>query len=268
MTLLDQSSGAIRGDTPDPLWLQAAAAISRDIADGSLPHGTRLPAERELCQRLSISRVTLRKALAKLVDDGLVTPSHGRGWYVGTDPAHVPAPAGARNDWPNTLESFSETAERLGLSPASRVQRSVVLPATLDEAEELGIVPGMPLFHLERVRSLGGVPIATDRSRIPADLVPGIEGVDFAEHSLYSVLDAAGVSPARAETTIESRGADASLAAELGIDPGSPVLVMHELVHTADERAVLASEIRYAGDRYRLRTVFVRTPAPRSRGVS
>jgi DNA-binding GntR family transcriptional regulator len=267
VTLLDQSSGSIRNDTPDPLWLQAAGTISREIADGSLAHGARLPAERELCQRLAISRVTLRKALQKLVDDGLVTPSHGRGWYVGAAPAHAGAGV-PRNDWPNTLESFSETAARLGLPASSRVQRATVLPATLDEAEELGIVPGMPLFHLERVRSLGGVPIATDRSRIPADLVPGIEQIDFSEQSLYAVLDAAGVAPARAETTIEARGADIVLAGELGIEPGAPVLVMHELVHAADERPVLSSEIRYAGDRYRLRTVFIRTPAPRSRGVS
>jgi DNA-binding GntR family transcriptional regulator len=266
VTLIDQSSGPIRGDTPEPLWLQAAEAIARDIADGSLPHGVRLPAERELCQRLSISRVTLRKALLKLVDDGLVTSSHGRGWYVGSAIGHPGSTP--RNDWPNTLESFSETAARLGLSVSSRVQRAVVLPATLDEAEELGIVPGMPMFHLDRVRSLGGVPIATDSSLVPAELVPGIAGVDFREASLYAVLDSAGVAPARAEATIEARGADVALAGELGVEPGAPILVMHERVHAADERPVLLSEIRYAGDRYRLRTLFIRTPATRSRGAS
>lgn len=273
MTVIDQSSGPIRGHAPDPLWLQAAEAISRDIASGALAEGARLPAERELCQRLSISRVTLRKALMKLVEDGLVTPSHGRGWYVGTAPGHQGGAGVARNDWPNTLESFSETASRLGLVAASQVVRAELLPATLDEAELLGIVAGMPLFHLDRIRSLGGVPIAADRSRIPADLVPGIADVDFGVRSLFDVLDEAGIAPERAETTIESRGADARLAAELGVDGGSPVLVMHELVYAADERPILSSEIRYAGDRYRLRTVFIRTPttralSPRPRGAS
>jgi len=266
VTLLDQSSGAIRGDTPDPLWLQAAETIANEIADGSLPQGARLPAERELCRRLSISRVTLRKALLKLVEDGLVTPSHGRGWYVGPSTGHPGSTP--RNDWPNTLESFSETAARLGLAVSSRIQRAAVLPATLDEAEALGIVPGMPLFHLDRVRSLGEMPIATDNSRVPAELVPGIADVDFRASSLYAVLETAGVAPARAEATIEARSADVVLAGELGIEPGAPILVMHERVHTADDRPVLLSEIRYAGDRYRLRTLFVRTPAVRSRGAS
>jgi GntR family transcriptional regulator len=249
-------------DTSQPLWVRAAETIAREIADGRLPDGARLPAERELCQRLEISRVTLRKALQKLVADGVVTSSHGRGWYVGRG-----GDAGVtRREWPTTLESFSETAARLGLSSSSLVLRSEVGPATIDEAEQLGIAPASPVLRLERVRMLGGMAIAIDASCLPAALLPPIEGVDLARVSLYELLGTAGHDPAFAETTIESREADADFATHVGVEAGSPVLVLRQLVRSADERPVLASTVRYAGDRYRLRTVFTRsTPGGRAR---
>ena len=71
---------APRADSADPLWVQAVDHIAREIAEGRLAAGSRLPPERELCAELSISRVTLRKALLKLVDDGVLRSSHGRGW--------------------------------------------------------------------------------------------------------------------------------------------------------------------------------------------
>ena len=69
---------AIRPDYPEPLWIQAVNLITHEIATGVLKPGMRLPPERELCQQLSISRVTLRKALGQLVEDGVLSASHGR----------------------------------------------------------------------------------------------------------------------------------------------------------------------------------------------
>ncbi|CAN5332348.1 GntR family transcriptional regulator [soil metagenome] len=248
MTVLG-SATLVRPEHSDPLWLQAVDYVLALIADGSLPAGARLPAERELCAHLSISRVTLRKALGKLVDDGVLKASHGRGWYVAESRA---------KDWPNSLESFSETAERMGLTASSRILRSEVAAATLDEAEELAIAPGTPVFHLERVRMLDGVPIAIDDSRVVASIVDGLAEVDFRVASLYEQLAAAGLDLHRADSTIEAMSADAYLSENLSIEPGKPVLVMHQVVVTAAEHPVLASTIRYAGERYRLRTFFSR----------
>ena len=241
---------APRADSADPLWIQAVDHITREIADGRLAAGTRLPPERELCADLSISRVTLRKALLKLVDDGVLRSSHGRGWFVA---------AGQQKDWPNSLESFSETAERMGLVASSRILRAVIAPATIVEAEELSIAPGAPLFRLERVRMLNQVPIALDDSRVPAALVPGFDTIDFTHASLYESLTRAGLDLLRAESTIEAKPADQYLAAHLAVEPGTPVLVMHQVVVDGADRPIFSSRIRYAGDRYRLRTFFSRT---------
>jgi GntR family transcriptional regulator len=231
------------------LWVRAADTIRGYVAEGALRPGARLSPERDLCQRLDISRATLRRALLALVEDGVLTPSHGRGWYVATDD---------RREWPNSLESFSETADRMGLVATSEVLRAETAMATLDEAEQLGIAPGSALFHLERVRMLDGMPIAIDRSVVPAELAPGLGSVDFRVRSLYAALAEAGLELADAETTIEAREADIVVAEHLTVLVGRPILVMHQIVRNSGGRPVLASTISYAGDRYRLRTSFAR----------
>lgn len=244
------TASPIRADYPEPLWVQAVQLITDEIAQGRLAEGSRLPPERELCQQLGISRVTLRKALLQLVDDGVLASSHGRGWYV--------ASAKVAKEWPNNLESFTETARKMGLEASSRVLRAEVAPADLDEAESLSIAPGTPVFHLDRIRLLEGVPTALDTTIVPAALIGEAEAVDFAHGSLYEELERAGASPERADSTIEARESDAETAEALGVAPGKPLLVMRQLVHGADGRAVALSTLRYVGERYRLRTVFAR----------
>jgi GntR family transcriptional regulator len=243
-------AAALTGGYPEPLWMQAKAALENRLAVGEAKPGSRLPPERELCAALGISRVTLRKALTALVEEGVLRPAQGRGWYV--------APA-ERKEWPNTLESFSETARRMGLVATSRVLRRESRPASFDEAEAFQIAPGTPLYRLERVRMLDGVPIAVDQSLVPSDIAVGFDEVDFTVSSLYETITGLGFELAQADTTIEARPADAALAGHLAIPAGTPVLDMRQIVRDRLQRPLLSSSIRYAGDRYRLRTSFMRS---------
>jgi GntR family transcriptional regulator len=242
-------------DYPDPLWLQAVVSLRDRIAAGSLKSGSRLPPERQLCQQLGISRVTLRKALARLVEDGVLKPALGRGWYVA---------AGDQKEWPNSLESFSETADRMGLIASSDVLAASIVPATIDQAELLQIAPGTQLHRIERVRKLNDVPIALDVALVPAELAPGLLEADFRTESLYAALDAAGQELTNAETTIEAREASSAIAEYLNVQAGSPTLVMVQLVRNRSDRPILASTIQYAGERYRLRTFFARASSSAS----
>jgi GntR family transcriptional regulator len=240
-------------DYPDPLWLQAVDSLRDRIAAGVLKAGSRLPPERELCQQLGISRVTLRKALARLVEDGVLKPALGRGWYIA---------AAGQKEWPNSLESFSETADRMGLTAGSDVLASGMVPATIDQAELLQIAPGTPVHRIERVRKLNDVPIALDVALVPSDLAPKLLEADFRTESLYAALGAAGLELTNAETTIEAREASSTIAEHLNVQAGSPTLVMVQLVRNRSDRPILASTIQYAGERYRLRTFFARASAP------
>jgi len=243
----------ITADYPDPLWIQAADLIREEVASGVLKPGMRLPPERRLCEQLSVSRVTLRKALKALVDERVLSPSHGRGWYV----AHEPDKEQVK-EWPGSLESFSETAARMGLTATSRVVVATQRPASLDIAEALGIAPGLAVFHLERVRMLGGVPVALDVADVPAALAPGLLDVDFTTASLYAELDRRGAGPVRSDATIEASESDVAIAAQLDLEPGKPMLVLRQHAFDRDDRTVLVSTVDYVGERYRLRTGFLR----------
>ena len=102
------------GESPQPLYLRVYRLIADEIASGSLGPGDRLPSERELTERLGVSRATVRRALGELAMDGLVEASAGRGSFVSTGPLVEP---------PNALLSFTELGNRHGLKATARVLR-------------------------------------------------------------------------------------------------------------------------------------------------
>jgi GntR family transcriptional regulator len=241
---------ALDAGSATALYAQISALIADEVSGGVLQRGDRLPSERVLCQRFGVSRVTLRRALADLVRQGVLESSRGRGWFVTT---------GVLGEPPNVLQSFTQTAAARGLPAGARVLQAAARPATLEEAEQLAIAPGAALFDLRRVRLLGGLPIAFDHSRVPLDLAPGLAGADFAVASLYAVLEAEGVTPARADYQVQACAADAAAAELLGAAPGDPVLVTEQVTYDAADRPVELATMTYRGDRYRFRASLRRT---------
>ena len=224
-------------------------ALADEIQRGGRPAGSRLPPERALAEHFGVSRVTLRRALDELAAAGVVTRS-GSGWVVAS---------GAIGEPPNELMSFSEMAASRGLEPGARVLDRQVRAATLDEAEALGLAPGASLFELERIRTMDGVPILIDRTRIPLSIAPGLEARDLDGVSLYGTLeDRFGVRPTRARFTVEAIAADPRRAKLLGLAAGQPLLRC--LQQTEDEagRQIELCEMVYRFDRYRFRATLAR----------
>ena len=166
-----------------PLYLQVARFIAEQASGGGLTRGAKLPTERTLCAQFGVSRVTLRRALTMLVEEGVLESSAGRGWFVTT---------GVLGEPPNALRSFTETARIRGLSAERPGALAASEPASLDEPTSFKIAPGSPVFRLRRVRRLDGVPVACDESRLPLAIAPGLVEVDFTVASLYRELENAG----------------------------------------------------------------------------
>jgi GntR family transcriptional regulator len=244
--LIDDGSGR-------PLYDRVYRVIADAIERGELGPGDRIPAERALCEQLGVSRVTVRRAFKRLAEDGLVVSGVGRGSFV--------SPAPAVGEPPNELMSFSEMARAQGFSPSARLLSAESVPATIEEAEEFGIVPGAKVFVLRRLRFLDGVAIAIDVSRVPLSLAPELEEIDFATGSLYRTLDAAGVAPASAEYVVGAVPTTAEDAPLLELPEGAPVLEVSTRTFDARDRLVELGTILYRGDRYRFRSQLTRRRA-------
>lgn len=257
MVQVADSLAALRRDADVPPTLQLYRALSEAIKSGDFRPGARLPAERSLCDQLSVSRVTLRHVLRALESEGLVSSSRGSGWYVATDVV---------GESSNALLSFTELARTRGLTPSAQVISSEVRPATIEEADRLRIAPGTELYDLERLRMLDGVAVAVQRGCLPLALAPELPEMDFTHASLYEVLENRyGLSPRRAEYSVQAEGCEQRHADLLGLEEGAPVLVGSWQAFGQDRKPIEIGRVVYRGDRYRFQATLTRVqPATNS----
>lgn len=223
--------------------------LLEEIERGVLPRGARLPPERVLSERLSVSRATVRRALQELVEQGLIESWVGRGTFV---------TGGLLSDPPSTYRSFTELGADRGLTASARVLSQAIRPAGLDEAEIFRIAPGASVFELERLRLLDGLPIAIDRARVPLARAPRLVETDFSSASLDRALEAAGVPPVRGDYAVTAVAADEREAGLLETEPGAPLLLASSTDYEAQGAVINVSDTLYRGDRYRFRATLTR----------
>lgn len=258
MLPMRSGSAATRGPVLDELQLRyrrVQESLADEIRRGGRPPGSLLPPERGLAEHFGVSRVTLRRALTELESSGLIARISPRGWAV----------AGSRiGEPPNVLMSFSEMARSRGLRPGARMISSRLRPATIDEADSLGLAPGAELFELKRLRSMDDVPIMIDRTRIPTALAPRLDRGDFSTLSLYALLEERyGIRPTRARLSAEAVAADGHQARLLDLNPGEPLLRCNQVTEDQRGTRIELCEMTYRGDRYRLHATLERDAVSR-----
>jgi GntR family transcriptional regulator len=226
-----------------PMYEQAAAALEAEIRSGRLGTDERLLSERALAQRLQVSRITIRRALAHLAEKDLVRSSTRSGWFAG------PVSEGS-----DALISFSDMGRQRGFDVKSRVLRCLTREATLAEAEELGVAPGSAVCDLARIRCFDGLPIAVTEAIVPGYLAPGLHEHDFSAQSLYDKLRSQyGVLPTRARFAIQAAACEPADARHLEIKPGEPVLIFTQTGFDQLGRAFELARTVYRADRYLFR---------------
>ena len=223
-----------------PLYLQLQRRMAGAIADGQLPPGASLPAERDIATMTGLSRVTVRRAILALVAEGALQQRRGSGTVVAARVERLEQAL-------SMLTSFTEDMQRRGRSICSLwLARGLHAPAP-EEVMALGLAADERVARLERVRSSQGVPLAIERASLSSLIVPEPEAI---ETSLYAWLKAQGLQPVRAVQRISAAnllGRDAEL---LQVAPGMAGLRIERLAFLASGRAVEFTRSLYRGDTY------------------
>ncbi len=216
------------------LWEQVHDDLVRRVRDGEFRDA--FPGELELVEEYAVSRHTVREALRRLRQAGVVTGERGRTSRL-TGPAEI-------NQVMGSLHSLFAAVEASGQEQRSVVRRCDIRADGV-VAERLSLEASAPLFHLERVRLASERPLALDRVWMPADVAAPLLDVDFGTSTLYGELrvrcgvtltggteQLRAVLPTRAELLmLEMPPRTAALAIErLGHDRGRPVEWRHTLV--------------------------------------
>ena len=169
MTSIDRSN-------PLPLWAQLLAILRDRVTAGRYDEG--FPTDGQLAAEFDLSRHTVRDAVRRLQDEGVISRRRGVGTFVA--PPSLEQRCGA-------LYSLFRSIEAQGLEQRSDViDLSVVTDA--DVAERLGRPAATELVRLERLRRVDGLPLAHDTAWLPADIARPLLDVDFSHTALYDEL--------------------------------------------------------------------------------
>lgn len=220
-----------------PAYLRLRRAIRGAVERAAIEPGQTLPSERDLARQFGLSRVTVRKAIAGLVEDGVLTQRHGAGTFVAE---RIVKPL-------SRLTSFTEDLRARGLNPRSVFLEREVGEVTPEEAMAMNLSPGTEVSRLYRLRYGADEPLAIERSSIPrAVLADPMLVVD----SLYAALEKLGCRPVHGLQRLRAVNFNADQARLLKLPAGSAGLALERRSFLADGRVVEFTRSWYRGDLY------------------
>ncbi|WP_068082790.1 GntR family transcriptional regulator [Novosphingobium rosa] len=238
--------GALDEGVAGPRYMRLQKLIRQAIDDRRLTAGEALPSERELCETYELSRVTIRKAIDGLVDDGLLERRQGAGTFVS---GQAPTGAARVEKSFSMLSSFSEDMLSRGRKPGNAWLDRAEGAVNPEEALGLGLSPRSRVYRFQRIRYADGQPMALEQATIPGWGLPSVHAVDA---SLYGALEQAGYRPVRALQRVRAIGCNEEQAELLKIAPNDPCLFIERRAFLADGRAIELTHSWYRGDAYDL----------------
>jgi GntR family transcriptional regulator len=214
-----------------------ADELRRSVEAGELGAGRLLPSESELSAVHGVSRVTVRKALELLRDEGLIDSRQGFGWFVAADPLRQAL---------GRLGTIEEQLSELGVASERRVVGFRFVTAPPRARQVLG---STSVLEVRRVNLADGHPFARVTVWCPEELGASLSRAQVEKAPFYELLD---VEIGRATQTIGAAAADTTDAELLHVPVGSPVLRCERVTRDVDDRPILLSEHVFAGHRTEL----------------
>jgi GntR family transcriptional regulator len=226
---------------PYPKYLHVRRILLDRIEETMRP-GDQLPTEHALCAEFSVSRETIRSALAALEQDGIIERTRGRGTFIARLPRRRPE---------RRLTGMVEDFYALNLDTEAKVLQAgpARMPASL--AEQLGIDPETPLFRITRLRFFERRPLAWHDGWMLPEIGERLAAIDLTRTSIDRELrETLKLQTWEDQQSIEAVAADIQSAELLDVPIGAPLLCLTRLyLHEGEKLAVYFRSL-YRSDRY------------------
>jgi GntR family transcriptional regulator len=223
-------------------YRQVADGIRRRIGAGDYPSGA-LETEAELCRLFAVSRITVRKALELLKGEGIVVSRKGSGWRVAVDPLR------------QVLGSFPTVEAAMrddGHDFRRRVLEFTYEPVPVDVARRLGLAAGDDVLKVRRLNYADEHVFDVVTTWVPADIGAPLSRADVEGHGVFGSLRLHGVATGDVQQSVTAALATPEDATALGVQAGSPVLVVEQMTQDTTGRPIKFSEHRYPAHRIHL----------------
>ena len=202
-----------------PKYYLLKKEILNKIETGEYQEGSMIESERELMERYQFSRITVRKAIDELVNEGYLYRIQGKGTYVKGETE-------TQNLF--SLRSCTEGVKRLGRTPSKKTMKTDKFPADAKRAKHLNIPQGDMVHMFGRVTYADDEPLNYTVTYLPEKVFPGLEKYDLEARSLYDIIAKDyHVQITKARRTVEAVLPDPTVAGYLGISPNMPVILFN-----------------------------------------
>jgi GntR family transcriptional regulator len=243
-------TGAGQARDPLPLYHRVYLLLRQQIAEGAWTSETAMPGEHELAEMHGVSRITVRRALQRLEQEGRVLRRRGAGTF-----AQPPPPAKRQENLGGLLEDLLA----MGLRTKVRLLSFEYVAAPPEVAAALELPAGSIVQKSVRVRSARGTPFSYLTAWVPEAIGRHFRAEDLAARPLLHLLDEAGAAAVRAEQVISARLADATVATQLRVEIGSALLWVRRQVRDGSGRVIESIEVLYRPDLYEYRIAMDRS---------
>lgn len=226
-----------------PQYKRIEGDLLEQIQAGVYKKGDHIPPEQTLGRQYGVSRVTVRKALENLVEQGILKRTPGAGTFVEKLPLTGKLPG---------LVGFAEEMRAQGLTPATRVTEFRLEAADAPTARRLRIAEGAQVYFFRRAQYADGALFMLEATHMSAADFPGIS-IEALQNGKYRYFEEVlGLAIAYNHHVAAPVRADAHLASAFGIEEGTPVLREENTTYLEDGRVMDFTVQVYNPTRYRL----------------
>jgi len=234
---------------------QIADDLRERVALGEFGDQGALDSESALCARYAVSRVTVRRALETLRDQGLVESRQGSGWFATGGSFHQTLALGTFRHAGSAVAESGRAMTRRVVEFGYR-QASPALASTLGLVAADATAGAADALHSRSVRTVDGVPLDLVAEWVPAAIGGRVSRADAADPGIWASLQRDGHHVASVRQSITAGIASADDAALLDVAVGAPLLLVRRLALDQDKTPLALSDHRYLAHRFSLEVEF------------